>query len=168
MNPETANDILNDHTRIVKLIFAKHVLEIVKIIFQLLIVTFITGNILYILIDAFDMMEDDEHYSLAGDNSENMIGTFAFYSDPITTKSIKMTYYTFTTLSTVGFGDIHPRSNFERILSAITMLVGVLVFSIVRDKLIESIDFTMHIDDDFDDGIELTRFFGILRHYNRE
>lgn len=26
----------------------------------------------------------------------------------------------------------------------------------------------MHIDDDFDDGIELTRFFGILRHYNRE
>lgn len=136
MNPATANDILNDHTRIVKLIFLKHVLQIVKIIFQLLIVTFITGNILYILIDACDMMEHDEHYSLAGDNSENMIGTFAFYSDSIATKSIKMTYYTFTTLSTVGFGDIHPRSNFERILSAITMLVGVLVFSIVRDKLI--------------------------------
>jgi hypothetical protein len=136
MNPATANDILNDHTRIVKLIFAKHMLEIVKIIFQLLIITFITGNILYILIDGFDMMAEDADYSLAGDNEENMIGKFAFYEDSISTKSIKMTYYTFTTLSTVGFGDIHPRSNFERILSAITMLVGVLVFSIVRDKLI--------------------------------
>ena len=77
-----------------------------------------------------------------------------------------MIYYTFTTLSTVGFGDIHPRSDFERIFGAAVMLVGVLVFSIVRDKLIESIDFTMHINDDFDDGIELTRFLGILRHYN--
>ena len=114
------------------------------------------------------MMQDDESYFEAGENSENMIGTFEFFSDPITSKSIKMTYYTFTTLSTVGFGDVHPRSNFERILSAMTMLVGVLVFSIVRDKLIESIDFTMHIDDDFDDGIELTRFFGILRHYNSQ
>lgn len=95
-----------------------------------------------------------------------MIGTFGFYEDATRDKSIKMTYFTFTTLSTVGFGDIHPRSNFERILSAIVMLVGVLVFSIVRDKLIESIDFVMHIDDDLDDGIELARFFGTLRHYN--
>ena len=113
-------------------------------------------------------MQDDDSYFEAAENSENMIGTFGFYSDTIAVKSLKMTYYTFTTLSTVGFGDIHPRSDFERILSAITMLVGVLVFSIVRDRLIESIHFTMHIDDDFDDGIELTRFFGILRHYNRE
>jgi hypothetical protein len=95
-----------------------------------------------------------------------MIGSFLFYEDTTQEKSIKMTYWTFTTLSTIGLGDIHPKSNFERILTAIVMLVGVLVFSIVRDKLIESIDFTMHIDDDFDDGIELTRFFGILRHYN--
>ena len=79
-----------------------------------------------------------------------------------------MTYYMFTTLSTIGLGDIHPWSNFERILSTITMLVGVIIFSIVRDKLIESIDFTIHVDDDFDDGIELSRFFGILRHYNSQ
>ena len=97
MNPATANDILNDHTRIVKLIFAKHMLEIVKIIFQLLIITFITGNILYILIDGFDMMAEDADYSLAGDNEENMIGKFAFYEDSISTKSIKMTYHTFIT-----------------------------------------------------------------------
>lgn len=166
MNPKTANDILHDNTRIVKLIFMKHLLEITKIIFKLLIVTFITGNVLYILIDAFDFIDEDSDYIDAGDAF--MIGNFEFYNDPIKAKSIRMTYYAFTTLSTVGFGDIHPRSDFERILSAITMLVGVLVFSIVRDKLIESIDFTMHIDDDFDDGIELTRFFGILRHYNFE
>ena len=76
MNPATANDILHDNTRIVKLIFMKHFLEITKIIFKLLIVTFITGNVLYILIDAFDFIDEDSDYIDAGDAF--MIGNFEF------------------------------------------------------------------------------------------
>jgi len=33
-------------------------------------------------------------------------------------KMIKLTYYTFTTLSTVGLGDMHPRGNSEMLLGS--------------------------------------------------
>jgi len=38
-------------------------------------------------------------------------------------------YYSFTSLSTVGFGDYHPRSDFERIVCAIILCIGVGLFS---------------------------------------
>jgi len=45
-------------------------------------------------------------------------------------KMILMTYFSFTTLSTVGLGDFHPRSNEERALGSIILLGGVLSTSI--------------------------------------
>lgn len=38
-------------------------------------------------------------------------------------------YFSFTTLTTVGFGDYHPRSDGERIFVIIQMLLGVAIFS---------------------------------------
>ena len=40
-------------------------------------------------------------------------------------------YYSLTTLSTVGFGDIYPVTNAERLLSGILMLSGVSIFSYI-------------------------------------
>lgn len=48
-----------------------------------------------------------------------------------------MTYYAFTTLSTVGFGDFHPRSNAERTVCAFILLIGVAIFSYVMGNFIE-------------------------------
>jgi hypothetical protein len=39
--------------------------------------------------------------------------------------TIVMIYYTFTSISTVGFGDFAPRSNVERCFIAIFLLIGV-------------------------------------------
>ena len=41
-----------------------------------------------------------------------------------------MTYFAFTSLATVGFGDINPRSNIERLLGAFMLLIGVAIFSV--------------------------------------
>jgi hypothetical protein len=38
-------------------------------------------------------------------------------------------YFSFTSLSTVGFGDYHPRSDPERLLVAFILLFGVAIFS---------------------------------------
>ena len=48
----------------------KHILQIVKIIVQLLVVTLLTANVIYILIDLFDGMEYDSEYELAGEGYE--------------------------------------------------------------------------------------------------
>jgi hypothetical protein len=45
--------------------------------------------------------------------------------------TVKLVYFTFTTLSTVGFGDFNPKSNVERLIVAFGMLLGVAIFSII-------------------------------------
>ena len=42
---------------------------------------------------------------------------------------IIMFYFSFTTLTTVGFGDFHPRSSVERIFITFQMMIGVCIFS---------------------------------------
>jgi len=40
-----------------------------------------------------------------------------------------------TTLATIGFGDFYPVSNFERLVGACILMVGVSVFSYVMSEL---------------------------------
>jgi len=53
---------------------------------------------------------------------------------------IRLVYYAFTTLTTVGFGDFHPKSNSERIFIAFFMLFGVAIFSYILGNFIEVFD----------------------------
>ena len=46
-------------------------------------------------------------------------------------------YYFFTTLSTVGFGDLHPQNDEERVLSAILMLGGNAIFSLIMAQFLD-------------------------------
>ena len=48
-----------------------------------------------------------------------------------------MIYFAFTTLSTIGFGDFHPRGDFERIVIVIVFLFGVAIFSYVMGNFLE-------------------------------
>ena len=45
-------------------------------------------------------------------------------------------YFAFTSLSTVGFGDYHPRSDLERLFIAFVLLVGVSIFSFIMGNFI--------------------------------
>ena len=46
-------------------------------------------------------------------------------------------YFALTTMSTVGFGDIVPRSDFERVLGAFLLLSGVAIFSFVMSIFVD-------------------------------
>ena len=48
---------------------------------------------------------------------------------------ITLIYFTFTSLSTVGFGDYYPITNNERILGAFVLLGGVAIFSYTMGEL---------------------------------
>jgi hypothetical protein len=50
--------------------------------------------------------------------------------------SLVTTYFAFTSLSTVGFGDFHPRSNYERLFCALILLFGVALFSMIMGDFI--------------------------------
>jgi len=51
--------------------------------------------------------------------------------------TLLLIYFAFTSLSTVGLGDLNPRSDFERIFMAFMLLFGVAIFSYIMGVFIE-------------------------------
>lgn len=76
-------------------------------------------------------------------------------------------YYSFTTLSTIGFGDFHPKGDFERIFCAFMMVSGVMVFSYIMGNFVEMIQSYEIMNGDIDDGNNLSKFFGLMKRYNK-
>lgn len=81
----------------------------------------------------------------------------------------QMIYFSFTTLSTVGFGDLHPKTNLERIVIAIIMVFGVSIFSYCLGEIVEMMrevynlmTVSLHQDE------ELELFIGALRRFSGE
>jgi len=77
-----------------------------------------------------------------------------------------MIYYAFTTLSTVGFGDFHPKNNTERLITSMTLLFGVMIFSYLTGNFLEVVDAFRELQWENEDADNLSRFFGLLTKYN--
>lgn len=75
-------------------------------------------------------------------------------------------YFTQTSLSTVGFGDFAPISDFERILGCILLVVGVLVFSYFMGEFVEIINKFIKLSDDFEQSEELDQFWAAITKFN--
>ena len=66
-----------------------------------------------------------------------------------------MVYYTFTTLSTIGFGDYHPWADEERFFTVIIFLSGVSIFSYLMGILMEIIIKFQKLNKVLDEGDKL-------------
>jgi hypothetical protein len=75
-------------------------------------------------------------------------------------------YFVFTSLSTVGFGDFNPKSNIERIITVVMLLFGVSIFSYIMGNFLEMIQKIKEFKKEFDDGDNLSKFFGVLEKFN--
>jgi hypothetical protein len=79
-----------------------------------------------------------------------------------------MVYWAFTTLSTVGFGDLYPVSNTERIFCTIILLFGVMIFSYILGNFTQILDIFIDVNSGLDDQEGLVGFFGLLNHFNHK
>ena len=75
-------------------------------------------------------------------------------------------YYSMTTLSTVGFGDYHPRSDSERFLACFLLIFGVSVFSYQMGDILALIEDWKELNEVNEDGDGLQKFFNVLKRYN--
>lgn len=93
------------------------------------------GMVFYVLCEFIQDFILDTDYRNIEDPSdyepENFISYNALYDRTPAEIAIVVTYYMFTSLSTVGFGDYNPRSNFERVFIALVLLFGVAIFSYI-------------------------------------
>jgi len=62
--------------------------------------------------------------------------------------TIKVIYWGLTSLSTVGLGDLHPRSNAERLVVAFLLLSGVAIFSYIMGEFIDTGKYFAELSDE--------------------
>ena len=77
-------------------------------------------------------------------------------------------YYSFTTLSTVGFGDIYPHSDVERLFTIIVLVAGVSIFSVFLGDIGSLIEKYDEVHGDLEQGDKLDGFLHMLTHFNNE
>jgi len=77
-----------------------------------------------------------------------------------------MAYFSFTTLSTVGFGDYHPTSSGERLVMVVVMLLGVMVFSYIMGLFTEILMIGTTITHEIEEYQNLDLFVVVLNSFN--
>ena len=76
---------------------------------------------------------------------------------------IQSMYFVFTTLSTVGFGDLYPHSDVERCFTACVILGGIIVFSRVVGLFGSILEDEEELNATVDEGDQLDRMFSLLQ-----
>ena len=76
-------------------------------------------------------------------------------------------YFALTSLSTTGFGDLYPVTDFERIVIAFMLLVGVAMFSYILGELRYMIHSIQLYNSDFEHKEKLEQFFAVLKNFNK-
>jgi len=79
---------------------------------------------------------------------------------------ITLVYFSFTSLTTVGLGDLHARSNAERIFQTSVLLMGVAAFSFVMNNFLNIVIKTKSVSAPFEQHLKLSKFLGLLRQFN--
>jgi len=96
------------------------------------------------------------------DKEDYFLFAYSFKQLTIKEKIVQLMYFAFTSLSTVGFGDFHPKSDFERAMCAFILLFGVAVFSYIMGIFIDILNSIQLFYDEPNEDRELQRFFGTL------
>ena len=133
-DPERALSQVVDQAKITQLILMQYFLKSVQLIMILVCLSYMTGMLWLIACDHQSRSEKTfiVEYSLAEKDLKEI--------------TISLVYFMFTTLSTVGLGDMHPINSFERIIGSVVMLFGVLMTSFVMENFSQMIKHIKGLD----------------------
>ena len=81
-------------------------------------------------------------------------------------QTVALIYFAYTSLSTVGLGDFHPRSNIERLIGAFVLLFGVALTSYIMDSLSMMLRKMQDVNKNFEQRKELSQFFKTMERFN--
>jgi hypothetical protein len=132
-NKTLANNNEVDNNNISKLLMISYFFKIIKLVLTMVLLSYFMGLGWYIL-----CLKSKVEEPL--DEDKGFIDTFDIESYSNYEKTIIFTYWAFTTLSTVGFGDFYPTGNLERGVCAFLLLFGVTTFSYILGNYIEIIN----------------------------
>lgn len=168
---DASYNIYQDNNKITLILYLRNIFKTVRLVMIILFASYFLGMFWYIYCDLTMKYIDDPttdkfiiFFRLVPEGA-NPVNDSAV-ADYKLRAAIIMTYWAFTTLSTVGLGDYHPRSNAERVLCAIILLVGSTMFSYIMGNFIDILYSLKNINVDFKDELMLTKFMGSLTRFN--
>ena len=113
--------------KVVYQLILKNVYRVIRLVLQTVIITYFTGAFFYLF-----------STTLAG-SDVNFRTYFEIETAQGQYKMLTVVYFTLTTLSTVGYGDLYWISNSEKIFGMFVMLAGVAFFSFIMNSFIDII-----------------------------
>lgn len=147
-NPSIGDDKDNDHNNIEGIMVAGYFLKTLKLVIIILNFSYFLGLIWLIFCEITETRDKLRKIDAQGNPTWeaddyfrekfelNSIYTYMEDSAADYRSAVVVTYYAFTSLSTVGFGDYHPRSDNERLFIAFVLLCGVSIFSFIMGNFI--------------------------------
>ena len=127
-------DTISDHNNIDFLVNMTNTLKITELVILILNISYFVG-ILFMIVAEVNMA-----IAANDSDSEYFIDYFEIEEVDEYHKTILIIYYAFTSLSTVGFGDLNPRSDTERIFCSFMLCFGVAIFSYIMGIFIEVLE----------------------------
>ena len=138
-------------------------MKLVKLVIQVFIIAYYSGLFWYFIVDY------NNRFFHKDEGSTNFLVFHGFTNKDSWTLAIESTYYAATTLSTVGFGDMYPVNDIERIMCSIMMFSGVAAFTFFMSQLftmLEQIRSIVQNTDFQDEENDLVNFVMQLRRFN--
>ena len=131
---------LIDYNKISEFLYMGYVLKTMRMFMVIVALSYFSAMIFKIIIE----IEEDFLGHITLTYCDNAGGYFKacndLWDEPSYDVILKLVYFIFTTLSTVGFGDFNPRSNVERLVLAFGMLLGVAIFSLIMGEFIAMVE----------------------------
>lgn len=146
----SVNDKENDQNRIMQILYFRYTLDTLKLAFIILNICYFVGLAWYTLcVIEQDYILDDP--LILNPDPMYFIGYYGWTYDAISAHktALSSAYFAFTSLSTVGFGDLTPRSDIERAFGAFLLLIGVAIFSYIMGSFIDMIDELNNFDGEY-------------------
>jgi len=75
---------------------------------------------------------------------------------------IRVVYFSFTTLSTIGLGDYNPKSEIERIITIFILLFGVVCLSYIMNQFLAILVEFRKVTEENQDCENLSKWLGLL------
>jgi hypothetical protein len=176
-DPKLAMDQTEDHNNINLNLFIGFGLKTVSLALIILNTSYFFGIFWYLLcqftIEFYNLTHeklgscilpncDDDHYGKMNFLVQYDLGNFN--NERVV---ILLMYYSFTSLTTIGFGDISPANNVERIFCAVMFFViGVSLFSYIMGNFIDILNRFKCMDQGNEQEDELNMFFEMLKRFN--
>ena len=81
--------------------------------------------------------------------------------------TILCAYFAFTTLSTLGLGDLLPLNNNEYLAMIFIFLFGILVFSYIKGTLQDTLIEIQNLEPSNEHSESLYKFFALMKQFNK-